>query len=311
MKNLSNNLFLSDKMLHLFGGNMTAYGTDTGGAVRDKLLTPAIIQGHLYATEDNNRGIGVYPIWQDNNGSWVKWGCCDIDTGDWDEAFGLATALNSMGIFPHIERSRSKGWHIWVFALKPVPAATMRRALKVAYAAIDLPAKEANPKQEALKEGQLGNYVRLPFKGGLLGPLERQVMMRDWNSSRDGEPVQVTEWFDLFDQNMRTAPSVLEHWASKWREPARQHMEGAAEPFTENDAKLLDLLPGDLYLFIKNGPRQDRSGGLVALAFKLKAAGFTPQEIYKVVDLADSRWGKYRDRANRELFLLDIVERTL
>jgi hypothetical protein len=59
-----------------------------------------------------------------------------------------------MDIEPHIERSRSKGWHIWVFASHPVTAKAMRRALKVAYAAIELPAKEANPKSETLNVGQ-------------------------------------------------------------------------------------------------------------------------------------------------------------
>ena len=291
-------------MLELFGGNMSAYGNDDGGAVR-RPVTNQLMLDHLKGLT----GIGIYPMWHQDDQWWVKWGCCDIDTGNWDEAYALTTALQAMGMVPYVERSRSKGWHVWVFAEKRVLAQSMRRALKVAYAAIDLPAKEANPKSEQLREGQLGNYVRLPFKGSMVENCRRQVMTHGWDQKSDGEPIQVRRWLYEFDH--RTAPETIEHWASKWREPKRERIEHVSPVSDEKMEQLMVTLPGDLFNFIKTGPTHDRSGGLVSLAYKLRQLGLTPDEIYACVDVADQRWGKYTQRPNRESFILDIVERVL
>lgn len=298
-------VMIEHKMLEIFGGRMDAYGGDDGLAIR-RPVTHQLVKNHL----EGSTGIGIYPIWRsDDDRLMVKWGCCDIDTGNWDEAYSLTVALNAMNMHPHVERSRSKGWHVWVFAEKPVEARQMRRALKVAYAAIDLPAKEANPKQETLRENQLGNYVRLPFKGNLLGHTTRQVMMRDWSATGDGEPIGCRDWFYEFEH--RTAVETIAHWASRWREPERTKLNTVDEIDDAEFEVLVKNLPGDLFLFVKNGPQHDRSGGLVALAFKLKAAGYSPTEIFHFVELADRRWGKYTTRVNRDEFLMDIVERVL
>ena len=208
---------IEHKMLHLFGGNMLAHGQDLPGGKGHAVKNPVnhrLIKTHL----EGNNGIGIYPMWYSDETWFVKWGCCDIDTGDWDEAYRLAATLRAMGLVPHVERSRSKGWHIWVFSDGPVQAQAMRRALKVAYTTIDLQAREANPKQESLRPDQLGNYVRLPFKGGLGHSLDRQVMMYDWGIESDGRPAQAVEWFDGFDDLMRVDPSTIQYWAdAQWR----------------------------------------------------------------------------------------------
>lgn len=183
------------KMWETFQGNLSAYGQDVpkgddpaaGGMRVDAPFTERVVEAHL----KGETGVGAYPSWHNSDGVLMaSWGCCDIDTGDWSEAYSLATALRAMGMVPHIERSRSKGWHIWIFPETPVTAKDMRRALKVAYAAIELPAKEANPKSEQLKPGQVGNYVRLPYKGALTNkgnPL-KQTFMAGWDHNNDGIP---------------------------------------------------------------------------------------------------------------------------
>jgi hypothetical protein len=251
-------------------------------------------------------------MWHQNEAWWVKWGCCDIDTGDWSEAYGLAVALQAMGFHPHIERSRSKGWHIWVFAQGPVQAFHMRRMLKVAYAAIDLPAREANPKSEHLRPEQLGNYVRLPFKGALKGTPERQVMTAGWSSDDDGEPVPVADWFNSIDDDVRANPELIQRWSAKWKEPQRQRFENP-QVSEEELATLACGMDPKLFQFLKDGPSTgtDRSEALVAFAFKLKNAGYTPDQRYGFIRAADLRWGKYWERPDGDVYLLDIVERTL
>lgn len=302
---------LEHKMLHLFGGRMDAYGLDGDPhpvAVRGQ-VTHELIRDHL----EGRQGVGIYPMWHQAERWWVKWGCCDIDTGDWSEAYGLAVCLRAMGFAPFVERSRSKGWHVWVFSDGPVEAKNMRRALKVAYATVGLQAREANPKAESLRPDQLGNYVRLPFKGALQGEvLERQVFTQGWDQDSDGIPVSVATWFNEFESGFRAHPSMVEYWADKWKEPERQRM---TKPQV-SEAQLRTMFRGmrkDLFDFVRDGPPGDgdRSEALVALAFKLKRAGYSPQEIYSVVDAADRRWGKYHLRPDGEIYLLDIVERTL
>ena len=299
---------IEHQMLHLFGGRMDAYGGDDGYAVREP-VTDRLILRHLEGTE----GIGIYPMWE-QDGEWlVKWGCCDIDTGSWTEAYSLATALRAMGFTPFVERSRSKGWHIWVFAADPVPARDMRRMLKVAYAAINLPAREANPKAEkGTHSDWLGNYVRLPFKGGMFVPPERQTMMKGWDVTHDGEPMSADFFFHWFNSKHRAQPSDIQSWASRWVEPARKHLPQSR--LSDDEIKrMFEHMPSDLFDFVASGPPRggDRSEALVALAWKLKRSGFTAKEIYAAVCAADMRWGKYHDRPDGELYLQEIVERVL
>lgn len=108
-----------------------------------------------------NTDIGVYP--RLDNGT-CRWGCVDIDSGDFSEALEVQAGLRAAGIASWIEASKSKGYHVWVFCDGWVHAGYMRPLLvEVAHAA-GLPEKtEINPKQvEATKKG-VGNCVRLPY----------------------------------------------------------------------------------------------------------------------------------------------------
>lgn len=289
---------------NLFDGNRDAHGTDVGGAAREPLTAQLFLQ-HL----TDGDGIGVYPIRHTDTGIEVVWGCCDIDTGDWREAYLLATALKGMGMSVHIERSRSKGWHIWVFAEDWVPAATMRRALKVAYKMIDLPAKEANPKQETLRSDQLGNYVRLPYKHwfGSEQPT-RQVMVTGWDSKHDGQILPFDQFISTQTGSLLTPVSVLTKWANKWVEPPRRNIE-----VTDVDVdvqRIIAALPPKLQKFINDGPKRDRSAGMVALAHKMRNYGANPTETLAILHHVDTIWGKnYLDRPNGEVYFADIIER--
>lgn len=282
----------------LFAGRPDAYGGDEGRAIYQP-VTIETYENHLTGIEP----IGIYPIQHSADGLLrVQWGCCDIDTGDWSEAYMLATALQGMGLVPHVERSRSKGWHIWVFANYPAEAWQMRRALKVAYAAIDLPAKEANPKQEQLRRNQLGNYVRLPYKSGLLLTPERQVMMVGWNRHNDGYPLPLKDWLDgpIYSEHTK-----IVHWASKWYERPRKHVQ-----FDVSDsdiARLAGLLPAEWRQVWQSGEVRDRSATFVAMAYSLAKLGWQPQDVYMI--LWGCPWNKYRERADGEHYVKDIIDR--
>lgn len=282
----------------LFEGRPDAYGSDTGGAIWQP-VTPTLYRNHLEGIEP----IGIYPIMHQPDGTLnVMWGCCDIDTGDWSEAYMLATALGGMGLVPHIERSRSKGWHIWIFVDQPVKASEMRRCLKVAYSAIDLPAKEANPKQETLRPEQLGNYVRLPYKSGLLFTPQRQVMMWGWNSKQDGVPVSLSDWLE---DDVYSESAYIKRWASKWYERPKRTISLETPP--ESVVSLANQLPATWVPIWRDGAVRDRSATFVAMAYSLAKVGWQPQDVFNI--LWGCPWNKYRDRPNGEVYVQDIVER--
>lgn len=287
------------RFAELFAGRTDAYGSDSGGAIWAP-VTHDTYDNHLNGIEP----IGIYPIVHDNDGKlWVRWGCCDIDTGDWQEAFLLATALNGMGLLPHVERSRSKGWHIWVFVPEWVEAWEMRRCLKVAYAAIDLPAREANPKSEQLRPSQLGNYVRLPFKGALIVDSERQVMVDGWDRHDDGEPVGFFDWIHP-SNHVYSDPNRIKHWANKWYERPRRSIE--IKVGAEAD-RLAHTLPATWQTTWREGNVRDRSATFVAMAYDLAKRGWQPSDVFTI--LWGCPWNKYRDRVDGEHYVRDIVER--
>lgn len=295
-----------DRYHDLFAGRQDAYGGDEGRAIYGTVGRQAYLR-HLMGEEP----IGIYPIIHDaENNLWVRWGCCDIDTGDWNEAYQLWLALDAMGMRPFVERSRSKGWHVWVFASTWVPASDMRRALKVAYKAIGLPAKEANPKSEVLRPNQLGNYVRLPYKGGLVVPSDRQCFMGGFDANHDGKPLGFKDFLGCVET---VSQETIKHWATKWYEPPRAAT-GITVEETLSDEHLRGLvsrLPIGLRTLWEKGPKQSnqRSDGLAALAHQTAQRGFTPQQVFQLVVSADRLWGKYWDRVNGQDYLLDIVER--
>lgn len=282
----------------LFQGRLDAVGGDDGRAIYQPYTYKAVA-AHL----SGENPIGVYPSYPDQNGDrWTRWGCCDIDTGDWQEAFQLATALAGLGLVPHVERSRSKGWHIWVFVEQPVPAATMRRCLKVAYAAIDLPAKEANPKSEVLAPNQLGNYVRLPYNGAAAPG--RQTMMTHWNPLNDGIPQSLEFWLgsECYSSSDRVA-----YWASKWYEPQRKSATFDPADIPEDVTGLIGMLDQGWRAKYTEGTALDRSETIVALAHWCARRGWKPQDVYAV--LWWSPWNKYKDRAEGSRYVMDIVDR--
>lgn len=290
-----------ERFADIFTGRANAHGTDTGGAAWNA-VTISTYERHLTGVEP----IGIYPIIHHDDECWVRWGCCDIDTGDWSEAFMLATALQGMGLIPWVERSRSKGWHVWIFVQHWVTAATMRRALKVAYAAIDLPAKEANPKSEKLRPSQLGNYVRLPYKAAAIVQSERQTFMQDWNPANDGTPISAINFLTQPDDLVFSNMGKLQHWAGKWYEPVRRTVDIYSNP----DADVLwlaDRLPTDWRKVWLSGEVRDRSATFVAMAYAMAKRGWQPQEVFDL--LWGCPWNKYRDRPNGEHYVQDIVER--
>lgn len=292
---------------HLFQGRFDAYGTNEGGCDR----TPhggedeyaRRILGHLMGTEL----IGVYPLKPDST---VHWGCVDLDGGTTDvtHARNLRAVLEQLGITAWIETSRSKGYHVWVFATEAVPATTMRNALLAACNIVDCPTDEVNPKQTDGAAG-FGNYVRLPYGAAMThggSTWSNRQMMHG-----PDDTVRLLSWFVEEATAARATPDTLEAVAALYVPPPPKRSvvaDGPSGPFQRAWVKQMGR---PTYLAFTYGPREghDRSSSLARLVHMLREDGFTAQQALAALYDADARWGKHHERGDQDEYLPQLINR--
>jgi hypothetical protein len=306
---------LVQRFASLFQGRLDAYGVAGDSPYADH-VEPADThwgeyQRRVTAHLMGDQPMGVYPL-RDN--LTVSWGCTDLDNGEPDlqNALNIQTMFAAIGITAWVERSRTKGFHAWVFAEEAVPAATMRNAFLAVHQKLEVPAKEVNPKQVTLDgtaQG-LGNWVRLAYPGGLnpdIGPyVERQVML-------DGGRVLVGlhDFVERALDNL-TPLAVLEAAAAKYvAPPPRKTIE--IGPASAEAERLAYLLVGDAALFWRYGTKDpqahDRSNSLVRFAHLMHEQDIAPGDAWVLLREADMRHGqKFCERADGDEQLHKILE---
>lgn len=324
---------LLDDFIALFDGRREAVGTEQGGCLRvaDDFrggTFESMVADHL--TEGGECAIGVYPLVCRDEKHWVvHWGCVDFDEGEeasWVHARNLQKVLAKVGVTGWIERSRSKGYHVWVFAERGewVPAATVRRGLLVACQIAGAPTKEINPKAEGHEDPSfLGNYVRLPYPGWL-GMASREQLEMDRRVVVDPDHKRVKyglessvkhglEWFVL-DAHFRAGLSGLVKLAAHWKPPVRR------SDIPERDGELPELddgivrrMGGLAYTIWKDGVLEghDRSGTIYKLGLQLYEDGnHTFDECVAILKDADERViGKYVGRRDADSRYEQIMEK--
>ena len=276
----------------LFGGRTDAYGTWEGGSVKSAVSYNSFAR-HLYGEEL----IGIYPL---TDGSSVRWGCSDIDVDDIDSARNLQTALKIKSINSFVEKTR-RGYHVWVFANDWVPAAVMRRAFLSAHEAINLVAKEVNPKQE--EATGLGNYVRLPYPGGIDNIPENRYMLLD----KDDSPMPLKD-FIKEAYATRTNINLLSPLAEKHKPRSKVHFNNLAISANVNSS--LDKVNGYIATIWRNGPMEgnDRSNTLIRMCHYMFEYGTPINDAYTILVDADKRWGKFHLRPDAVVHLTKIIE---
>jgi hypothetical protein len=275
----------------LFQGRTDAYGTWDGGAARSP-VTLETFERHLFGAEL----IGIYPLRDEGI---VRWGCSDIDVDDYDAACNLQTALLMKGVRSWIEKTR-RGYHVWVFCSEWVTARVMRRALLAAHAAIGLPAKEVNPKQEEAKG--LGNYVRLPYPSVFDEFVGVRFMMSDSGQAMEldvflseaQETLVTSEQLRPLAELFQPATKVDHTFASVDMQQARYHVNAYIR-----------------HIWSK-GPRegQDRSNTLCYLSHLMREHGTPADYALAILRDADRKWGKFHLREDCDEQLAKIVTDT-
>jgi len=276
------------KFYDLFEGNPDAYGADTDHGVR--CVRDFAIHG-VWEHLEYGKSVGIYPMYKDL----VKWGCSDIDNGSWEDAHNLFLVLERMELNPWVEISRSKGYHVWVFAKVWVPAWVMRRAFLFAHhvtaqLGTPVPPTEVNPKAEWLEEGQLGNFVRLPYVGGMPDEHSRRTMVDD-----DGLPVGL----EYFLNTVRPVScETLRRWADKYQPPKHRVSEWSES--SDQAKELAQRLTGKGFVIWRDGPPDwdpRRSNAMARLAIECAHSFLSKGEAYILISDLDERLQKWTGRS--------------
>jgi hypothetical protein len=281
----------------LFRGRTDAFGGDSGACIRLP-VTLMTYANHLSGVVP----MGIYPLLDDAT-SW--WGCTDIDQG-YDQialAANIWRVLKALGIASYVEKSRSKGYHVWVFFTEPVPALTIRNAFLFVHQVADVAAKEINPKASSLDGLTFGNYVRLPY--ACRGALGNQVVLDMERADRC--PLSLHEFLDTVVGVERRS---IEAVAARYVPPPPPKYVAIGE----YDGELSELTPrmgGLTFRIFTVGPLDgsDRSSKLMQLCYLMCDDGFTPDEALALLSSADERWGKFAGRSDADVQLTKMIAR--
>ena len=282
----------TETFMSLFGGRTDAHGTWEGGSKKSPVSYETFAR-HLYGEEL----IGIYPL---TDGSTVRWGCSDIDIDDLDSARNLQVAFGMKSIPSFVEKT-VRGFHVWVFANDWIPAPIMRRAFLSAHEVIGLPPKEVNPKQE--EANGLGNYVRLPYPGGIDSMPENRYMLFD----REDEPMTLKQFIDSAYET-RVNINLLRPLAERHRPKTRAVLDQLQTSASVQEA--LTHVNAFVKNIWRNGPfeSRDRSNTLCKMVHKMHEHGTPMNMAYIVLHDADKRWGKFHLRTDCVEQLVKIVE---
>ena len=94
------------QFISLFSGRKDCYGRNNFCLKEE--LTPKIFQDHINGIQR----IGIYPIY-DNK--WIKWIAADLDEDDFNKALAIKHRAENLQLKIYLERSKSKGYHIYCF----------------------------------------------------------------------------------------------------------------------------------------------------------------------------------------------------
>lgn len=187
---------LTDRFERLFTGR-----TDAWGALHGECIRQQVMQRNYFLHLIGKVSLGIYPLLDDGT---CRFGAIDLDRDDLDLVIKIREELWDIGLKQtFIERSKSKGYHLWVFFSGSVKAKEVRHILNSVLSKLNLNL-EVFPKQDHLKEGEIGNYINLPYFGGLKNMPERRVIL----DVRSLTPIPLEQFLGMAEKSL-IEPYVL------------------------------------------------------------------------------------------------------
>jgi hypothetical protein len=213
----------------LFSGLERAFGqyfvppgtkADERGKVEGRAETWSKRPLELNDWEDHlagKRGLGIVPI---TDASECRFGAIDIDKYPLDP-IGIHEKCREHRIPLILCRSKSGGIHCYVFFGEAVPASLLRRKLMEWATLIGHPGVEVFPKQDAMSDVAIGNWINMPFYGG-------DTSLR-YAYGEDGKAITMKEFLDHAERS-----KVDERWLQEWTK-TKPKAEAPRPRFTDED----------------------------------------------------------------------------
>lgn len=180
-----------DEKLRLFAdvftGRVDAYGTHDRATGRSWCVKHRVTRRTMLDHLTGKQPYGIYLL----TGTKTNAVVADFDTDDMNPVVDCHHAFVNYDVQSYVERSKSKGYHLWVFLARTGVSAAKARALMFhALAEIDHPATEVFPKQDQIETNrQLGNFINAPLFGGYV-PHGRTVFL----NPQDGWRPHTDQW---------------------------------------------------------------------------------------------------------------------
>jgi len=150
-----------------FTGLGQVYGTRDLGTGRARQVKQPVTDRVLLDHLQGRQPYGVYLLVGDR----TKAAVVDFDHPDAGPPLAFIGRAEHYGVHVYLERSKSKGWHVWAFMDSGgVPASKIRLVTKMILAEIGASDTEVFPKQDRLAGNvSYGNFIYAPLFGAL-GP---------------------------------------------------------------------------------------------------------------------------------------------
>ena len=179
-----------------FSGLENVYGTYDLKTHRARQVkepvTNEVILAHLRGVQP----YGVYLLVGDK----TKALAVDFDESRLALPIAFVAGVERYGVFSYIERSKSKGFHVWLFFEEPVQARKARVFAKKILADMGKANTEIFPKQDCLNDLSYGNFINAPLFGDLV-PNGRTVFVEP------GKPAKVCQDQWEFLQGVQRIPA--------------------------------------------------------------------------------------------------------
>jgi hypothetical protein len=155
----------------LFVGRTDAYvrwDNDNFQAVKAP-LSKLVLKAHLAG----EYRVGSYLIRKDGCTSQIVF---DVDEPKHSIVRKIVRRLQKLKITSYAERSKSKGFHIWIFLDRPTGSKQARQFAYYVLQGLDNYKIEVFPKQDKVRDGGFGNSIFLPLYGSDI-PRDRTVFL--------------------------------------------------------------------------------------------------------------------------------------
>jgi len=159
----------------LFQGLRTAYGTYCPETGKHRQVKQMVKKTTLYRHLKGIEPFGFYPL----VGNATRIGVVDFDNHDPEHPLGFIIRAHHFGLASYLEKSKSKGYHAWIFFSKAgVPAKKVRLVIQYILDEIDCSETEIFPKQNRIvNKNSYGNFINAPLFGKFV-PQGRTVFIR-------------------------------------------------------------------------------------------------------------------------------------